>query len=307
MSLLHNLLLTPLFDDYSDSGGGNLDSTTIDPVGSLPPDTSSTGNQTFTNPDGSGYGYGSDGSYWQQGADGSSFYQDANGQSYSSDANGNWFDQNGVPVQPGSSIWQKLGNFAKNLTSGAGGPSGASGLASALGKSASAAGNNRLNQEQLALEQEALNLRGTSDWESQLMARAQQEQALKDGSFRNLDSANALGLTANRAMNPRVSPFDPTGGPKYSPDTIANLQANAKQGQTAATTPNTYGAQSWGPMTKFQPIDLSKIQQATGTQPGLLENASNFGADVLPWLDFFLGGGSGGAGTRGGGRGAQGA
>lgn len=268
--MLQHLLLTPLFDEYTDYGGGGPDDQ------GPTPDFSS--------------GYTDDGSYWYQGDDGSTAFVDGTtGETYTSDAEGNYYDSYGRPVTD-SGLLQKFMNAAKNALggSGNGGPGGAAAAGKALGSAASAAGNNRLTQEELALQQERINLEGTNQFEAQLMKRASEEQALKNSMFENLGSANTLDLTANRAMNPRVSPFDPTGGPKYSPETLAALKANAARGQTAATTPNQYGASSWSPMTPYKPIDLTQVQQATGTKPGTLEQIGNTGAGTIPWLDFFL-------------------
>lgn len=200
---------------------------------------------------------------WTSDADGNLTGPDGQ---YYDNMSGIWYDQNGNEVSPAqASQWSKL----------------ASAAGAALGGASQVASNNRNQQESFALQQEGLNTSGQSAYESELMNRAQEEQALKDAGLQDLGTANTLALTANRASNPRVSPFDPVGAPKYSPSTLQTLNTNAAQAEKSATSPNLYGASTWSPLKPFTPINLANVQGATGTAPSGWSNAANVVAPAL--------------------------
>lgn len=184
---------------------------------------------------------------------------------YATDANGVVTDAANVPPDAGGlgSTLGKLGKGLGTLSSLAGE------VGQGIGKANTAAGNNRLTQEQLGLTANGQNINGQSAFEQELMNRAkldasQRSQAMKD-SYRN-----------SYASNPRVSPFDVVGAPKLSAayrGTLANVGA---QGDAKLATASPYDSSSLPALTPYKPISPADVQGATNTQQGTLSKAGDW-------------------------------
>lgn len=140
---------------------------------------------------------------------------------------------------PGGSTLTKVGNLLGDVGKG-------------IGAIDTAAGNNRLNQEQLGLQANNSNITGQNAYENQVLGvdkanTTKDTQALKNQ------------YLLEKAQHPAVSPFDVTGGVKYSPAYLASLSA------LAAKTPN-YLA----PPAPYVPINPADVQGATNTAPSTL-------------------------------------
>lgn len=113
----------------------------------------------------------------------------------------------------------------------------------AIGAASTAAGQNRLDQERLGLEAASIDA-------------AQRRAALQDVA------------RANMMTNPRVSPFDPVGAPKYSPQYTSTLQQLAQQGTSRLAQPS-------------PTMTPATVQQATGTTPSTLSKISDWVSPAL--------------------------
>ena len=154
------------------------------------------------------------------------------------------------------------------------------GIGAGFGKAATAAGGNALDQEKLSLEAAGLNIQGQnaadqlklsgmSEFEKELMDRASLEQSQRGQALKDI-------YRQSYASNPRSSPYDPAGPPKYSQDYLNTLSDLTKQGTSMLSKSPQYGATSLPTPTQFQPtpyspIDIKNLRGATGTQPGFME------------------------------------
>ena len=142
-------------------------------------------------------------------------------------------------------------------TTGAGatGMSALGSLLKAGGASIAGASQNAATAQQQA---DQVALQGQTAFQNELMARAQQESKQRSGDLGNLALQSAV-------MNPRVAPFDTTGGPQYSPQYKSALNSLAGQADTTLAASPTYGTANLPPLTQFQP-----------TQPGALQQVGNW-------------------------------
>jgi hypothetical protein len=139
----------------------------------------------------------------------------------------------------------------------------------AIGKANTAAGNNRLNQEDAGLKANAQNITGQSAFEQELMNRAKEEdvQRLKAGKDVYRASYNA---------NPRVSPFDPAGAPVYSKQYLDSAQGLADQGASTLAKPAQYATSSMPALNPYTPIDPKNVARDTNTEQGTLSKIGDY-------------------------------
>ena len=165
------------------------------------------------------------------------------------------------------------------------GVAGASALAGAtgqgIGAATTASGANRLDQEKLALQAQGQNIQGLSEFERQLLARAELEDKQRAGGRQDL-------YRASRAANPRVSPYNPVGAPKYSPEFLQGISALGTEGLRRTTAPTQYSSGQLPAMTPYTPLDIKNVQGATGTQKGILEKAGDWAGPGLSILSKLL-------------------
>jgi hypothetical protein len=162
----------------------------------------------------------------------------------------------GAAASKGSS----LAKIASMLKGGGGGQNstlqdilGAAGKG--IGDAETAAGNNRLDQEKLGLEAAAI------------------DEMQRKGALQAIARQSAV-------ENPRVSPFDPVGAPKYSDQYKNTLNQLAGFGQTRLAKPD-------------DALTPSTVQQGTNTEPGTLSKIAQVASPVLsvaskiPWGSIF--------------------
>lgn len=139
----------------------------------------------------------------------------------------------------------------------------------AIGKAGTAAGNNALDQEKLALDANAQNITGQSAFENELLNRAKEET-----SQRGIDLRNEF--IASNMDNAPVSPFDPVGRPTYSPQYRSTVQTLANQGSAALSKPPQYATGSFPQLQPYTPIPPANVQGATNTKPGAISTVANW-------------------------------
>ncbi len=147
-------------------------------------------------------------------------------------------------------------------------------LGSAIGRATSQSAQNRQIQQNAGLEGNKQNITGQSAYENQLMSRAELEASQRKQAQRDLYKASV-------AQHPAVSPFDPTGGPKYSADYLAAMGSLDKQGLQELQQPSVYGSRKLPPLRPYQPINPKDVQGATGKFPGTFEKIGNWVGPAL--------------------------
>lgn len=161
----------------------------------------------------------------------------------------------------GASTMSKIANAVKG---GSGKISDLLGAAGAgVGAATSAAGQNALNQEKLGLDANAQNISGQSAAVNENLGLAQEEAAQRATELKNI-------ARASYAKNPRVSPFDPVGGPKLDSTYMAVLNALEGQGASALSSAPTFDVSKM-PKPSYTPISIKDVQGATGTAPSTLQ------------------------------------
>ncbi len=150
----------------------------------------------------------------------------------------------------------------------------AGGVGSAIGKASTAAGNNALDQEQLGLQANGQNVVGNNAFENQLMARAKEDDSQRSTALKNA-------YRASYANNPRVSPFDPVGAPKYSADYLSTLGALSDQAKAKLSTASPYDTNAMPALKPYKDINPADVQGATNTKPGTLQTMGNWLSPAL--------------------------
>lgn len=168
----------------------------------------------------------------------------------------------------GSSLGKTLGSSLGKFGDIAGS------VGQAIGKANTADGQNRLNQENLGLTANAQNITGRSAFELELMNRAKEEDVQRTKAGKDV-------YRASYNANPRVSPFDPVGAPKYSPQYLSVAQGLADQGQATLKDSAQYATSAMPALKPYNPMDPKDVQGATNTQQG---TASKIGDFVAPGL-----------------------
>ena len=140
----------------------------------------------------------------------------------------------------------------------------------AVGAATSAAGQNALNQEQLGLSAANTDITGQSAYTNEELAIAKENAALENQKLKDA-------FMAEKATHPSVSPFDITGGPKYSPEYLSTLQTMAAQTPELLKAP-----------TPYKPITPSGLQQATGTTPSTLQKIGEIAGPAATALPSVL-------------------
>ena len=134
-----------------------------------------------------------------------------------------------------------------------------------IGAAATAAGQNRLDQEQLALQANGQNIQGQSAFERELMERALLEDRQRKDSLKDVARASFFG-------NQPRSPYNPAGTPALSPEYRAAMDALAARGKETLAKSPMYAAGSLPGLKPYQPLDIKNLQGATGTRPSTLES-----------------------------------
>lgn len=136
-----------------------------------------------------------------------------------------------------------LGKIAKMLP----------GVGQSVGAATQAAGQNDLNQEELALKANESNITGTR---SDVLNQTEIAKANAQMAARRLRNEFALGV----AGSPPVGPMGVKGGLAYSPAFMEALAAETRNPATPLKAP-----------TPYTPINIKDVQGATNTKPGTLQ------------------------------------
>lgn len=157
-----------------------------------------------------------------------------------------------------------LGTIGKALTTGSkiGDILGAAGQG--IGAATTAAGNNALDQEKLALDANSQNISGQSAFINEALGLASEEDKQRKSALQDA-------YRASYAQNPRVSPFDPVGAPKLSSTYMDILSAMEGQAKNKLTSPAQYDTSKIPAPTPYTPIDIKNVQGATNTSPSTLQ------------------------------------
>lgn len=152
--------------------------------------------------------------------------------------------------------------------------------ASGIGAATTAAGNNALTQEKLGLDANQQNISGQSAFEQELMARAKLEQSQRANAgadvYRESFTTGGPGGTG-----PAVSPFNPAGSPKESPQYLSTLKAVGDQGAATLAKPAQYATTGMPTLAPYTPINPANVQGATNTAPSTLQQVGNWLAPGL--------------------------
>lgn len=127
------------------------------------------------------------------------------------------------------------------------------GVGQSIGAATQAAGQNNLNQEELALKANDSNITGTR---SDVLNQTEIAKANAQMAARRLRNEFALGV----AQTPPTGPMGVKGGLAYSPAFMEALAAETRNPATPLKAP-----------TPYTPINIKDVQGATNTKPGTLQ------------------------------------
>ena len=147
------------------------------------------------------------------------------------------------------------------------------GISSAAGKAA----RDRLGQEELSIGAFGKNIAGRSAYETELLNRARLDEMQRQESLKNIYRESA-------ALSPRVSPFDPSGGPSLSPAYMQSIGQLSRQGQETIGWPPT----PLPALPAFTPLDIKNLQQATGQEPSTLARIGEVAGPSLSTLGMIM-------------------
>lgn len=158
----------------------------------------------------------------------------------------------------GSGLWSQIAGLA--------GP--------AIGKATTAAGNNRLNQEQLALGANRDNIVGNTAAENALEARSTQEAKERDSARRDVARASYI-------QNPSISQFNTHAPQQYSDAYKQSLTALEQQGLARLKADPTYSTNHMPTLAGYKPLDIANLQGETNTAPGLWSQIGEFASPAF--------------------------
>lgn len=177
-----------------------------------------------------------------------------------------------VPLTGGASLTA----LPTLLAAGAGGLSALGGgmgaAGEAIGKATTASGNNRLEQEKLALEAQRSNTLGQSEFERQLLARQQAEDTQRQ-------TARKDSYRASVAANPMAGPYNPRPqvlSPQFTAD-MANVGTHAS---SRLANPAKHTVAEMPELSPYVPLDIQNLQEATGTEKGGLEKFGDWAGPI---------------------------
>lgn len=156
-----------------------------------------------------------------------------------------------------------------------------SGIGQGVGSATTAAGNNALEQEKLALDANALNTSGQSAFVNELLSMADTEGAQRKTALRDL-------YRSSYVDHPSVSPYNPVGAPVLSDQYRTAVKQLGDQGSSMLAKPLAYDVASM-PSPSFTPINIKDVQGATNTKPGALQKIGNWVGPALTTTGKILG------------------
>ena len=175
------------------------------------------------------------------------------------------------------------GTAAAGAAGGGGGSKAGSvlgGAGEAIGKATSASGANRLDQEKLALQAHQQNLAGKSQFEQQLLARAEAEDRQRQMARRDAYRASVAGNLTSSPYNPRPQTL--------SPQFLADMGNVGTAASSRLIPAPTYSVGGMAPLAPYEPLDIKKLQEATGTQKGKLEKIGDWAGPISSVIGQYL-------------------
>lgn len=148
------------------------------------------------------------------------------------------------------------------------------GMGKAVGDAATAAGQNRLDQEHLALTANGQNILGQSSFEQELMNRAHTEADQRKDALKDV-------YRASYAKNATAGPYNPRGIRPQSPEYLAALGNLESQGSARLATGAQYSTNAMAPLAPYTPVPVNNVQGATGTKKGTLETIGDWLSPAL--------------------------
>ncbi len=139
-----------------------------------------------------------------------------------------------------------------------------------IGAATTAAGQNNLNQEELGLRAAGTDITGQQAFTNEEVAVNKENAAMENQHLKDQ-------YMLEKANHPSVSPFNITGGPKYSPEYVSTLQ------QIAQTNPELLKMPA-----PYKPIGANGLQAATGTTPSTLQKIGQVASPALTALPSVL-------------------
>jgi hypothetical protein len=161
---------------------------------------------------------------------------------------------------------------------------GLSDVAGAIGKANTAAGNNRLNQQELSMQANRDNTNGMSAYERSLQERAAQAEAERTQAMRDITLANDV-------RNPHVSQFNTRGPVTNTPEYMAAMSELEKRGMDRLNQPDQYTSAKLPAMQPFQPLptDANGLQDRTGTKKSILESVGDYAGPAMSIYSNYFG------------------
>jgi hypothetical protein len=153
---------------------------------------------------------------------------------------------------------------------------------SAIGKMTTAAGNNRLDQEQLALGANRDNIAGNKAAEDALMERSKLEGSERRSAL--IDVARA-----SDTRNPNRSVYN-TSAPKVnSPEYMSTLTDLEQRAMGRLKTDAAYGTNNMTPLAGYKPLNLKELQEETDTKPSLMERIGQYAGPAMSLYGAYSG------------------
>ena len=160
-----------------------------------------------------------------------------------------------------------------------GGPGPLGGAGTTISGATQAAGQNRLNQEQLALQANQQNITGQSAFETEMMNRAKLEEQQRKDALKDV-------YRQSYVSNPRSSPYNVAGAPTYSAGYKSALSGLEQQGLSRLKTSPQYGTDVMPGLKPYNPLDIKNLQAATGTEPSAFERIGQVAGPAMSVFDY---------------------
>lgn len=158
-----------------------------------------------------------------------------------------------------------------------------SAVGGAVGKATAASGQNRLNQQTLAMQANRDNIAGTNAYENAAQQRAVMEAAARKTAINDVMRSSAV-------LHPNRSQFNTHAPMAYSPAMLASMTELEKRGLERIKMPDQYTADKMPTLAQYRPLptDASGLQRATGTSKGTLESIGDWAAPGMSILDAVM-------------------
>jgi hypothetical protein len=182
----------------------------------------------------------------------------------------------GTTAATGGTLASMASRFATN--------GGLADVAGAVGRADTAAGNNRLNQQQLSMQANRDNILGNNSYEKALQDRAAQEAALRKQALKDVTLANDV-------RNPHISQFNTQGARPNTPEYMSAMSELEKRGLSRLQQQDAYTTDKLPALQPYQPLptDANGLQDRTGTKKSILESVGDYASPVMSIASHYWG------------------